>query len=35
MTEIQMHDRKMLEALVCPLTQGVLEYNEATQALIS
>ena len=25
----------MLEALVCPLTQDVLEYNEATQELIS
>lgn len=29
------HDRKMLEALVCPLTQGILEYNEETQELIS
>ena len=29
------HDRKMLEALVCPLTQGVLEYNEENQELIS
>jgi len=35
MTEIEKHNRKMLEALVCPLTQGVLEYNEATQELIS
>ena len=35
MTEIEKQDRKMLEALVCPLTQGVLEYNEATQELIS
>ena len=29
------HDRKMLEALVCPLTQEVLEYNEENQELIS
>tara|TARA_B100001057_G_scaffold271433_1_gene271699 strand:+ start:926 stop:1108 length:183 start_codon:yes stop_codon:yes gene_type:complete len=29
------HDRKMLEALVCPLTQGILEYNEENQELIS
>ena len=29
------HDRKMLEALVCPLTQDVLEYNEEDQELIS
>tara|TARA_B100000085_G_scaffold259160_1_gene261744 strand:- start:960 stop:1142 length:183 start_codon:yes stop_codon:yes gene_type:complete len=35
MTEIKKYDRKMLEALVCPLTQDVLEYNEATQELIS
>ena len=35
MTEITKYDRKMLEALVCPLTQDVLEYNEATQELIS
>ena len=28
-------DRKMLEALVCPLTQSVLEYNEEKQELIS
>jgi len=35
MTEKEKHDRKMLEALVCPLTQDVLEYNEATQELIS
>ena len=35
MTEIEKHDRKMLEALVCPLTQSGLEYNEATQELIS
>jgi len=35
MTEIKKYGRKMLEALVCPLTQDVLEYNEATQELIS
>ena len=35
MTEIEKHKRKMLEALVCPLTQDVLEYHEATQELIS
>ena len=35
MTEIKKYDRKMLEALVCPLTQDVLEYNEETQELIS
>ena len=28
-------DRKMLEALVCPLTHDVLEYNEEKQELIS
>ena len=35
MTEIEKHDRKMLEALVCALSQDVLEYDEATQVLIS
>ena len=35
MTNQVKHDRKMLEALVCPLTQGVLEYNEENQELIS
>tara|TARA_Y100001954_G_scaffold207464_1_gene230925 strand:+ start:138 stop:320 length:183 start_codon:yes stop_codon:yes gene_type:complete len=29
------HDRKMLEALVCPITRDVLEYNEENQELIS
>ena len=29
------HDRKMLEALVCPLTHDILEYNEENQELIS
>ena len=35
MTNQLKHDRKMLEALVCPLTQDVLEYNEENQELIS
>ena len=29
------YDRKMLEALVCPLTHSSLEYNEENQELIS
>lgn len=28
-------DRKMLEVLVCPVTQGRLSYNAARQELIS
>ncbi|HAG26166.1 MAG: Trm112 family protein [Paracoccaceae bacterium] len=28
-------DRKMLEALVCPVTQGTLIYDEKAQRLIS
>lgn len=28
-------ERKMLEALVCPVTQGQLSYDAATQELIS
>ena len=35
MTDQEKFDRKMLEALVCPLTQSVLEYNEEKQELIS
>ena len=35
MTDQVKHDRKMLEALVCPLTQDVLEYDEENQELIS
>ena len=35
MTNQVKHDRKMLEALVCPLTQAMLQYNEETQELIS
>ena len=35
MTDQEKFDRKMLEALVCPITQSVLEYNEEMQELIS
>ena len=28
-------DRHMLEALVCPVTHGILEYNAARQELVS
>ena len=28
-------DRRMLEGLVCPVTQGVLSYNAETQELVS
>ena len=35
MTDKEKFDRKMLEALVCPITQSVLEYNEEKQELIS
>ena len=35
MTNQVKYDREMLEALVCPLTQDVLEYNEENQELIS
>ncbi|GGB89727.1 MAG: Trm112 family protein [Pelagibaca sp.] len=35
MTETPGYDRKMLEALVCPQTQGRLEYDAARQELIS
>lgn len=28
-------DRKMLEALVCPVTQGRLDYDPAAQELVS
>ncbi|OED46016.1 hypothetical protein AB838_21485 [Rhodobacteraceae bacterium (ex Bugula neritina AB1)] len=37
MTETQApaFDRRMLEALVCPLTQTVLEYNAQAQELVS
>lgn len=29
------HDRRMLEALVCPLTQAVLTYDRNRQELVS
>ena len=35
MTNKLKYDRKMLEALVCPLTQEILEYNEENKELIS
>ena len=35
MNEQEKFDRKMLEALICPLTQSVLEYDEEKQELIS
>ena len=35
MTNQVKYDRKMLEALVCPVTLAVLEYNEENQELIS
>ena len=35
MTSEHGFDRKMLEALVCPQTQGRLEYDAANQELIS
>ena len=35
MTNQVKYDRKMLEALVCPLTQEILEYKEENQELIS
>lgn len=35
MTETLGFDRKMLEALVCPQTQGRLEYDAAKQELVS
>ena len=35
MSKQEKSDRKMLEALICPLTQSVLEYNEEKQELIS
>ena len=34
MSDIQA-DRKMLEALVCPVTHGPLTYNAETQELVS
>ena len=36
MTDAQpLHDRRMLEALVCPVTQAVLSYDADRQELVS
>lgn len=35
MTETPLFDRRMLEVLVCPQTQGRLDYDAARQELIS
>lgn len=35
MTDLREFDRRMLEALVCPVTQTVLRYDAERQALIS
>lgn len=35
MSEQRETDRRMLEALVCPKTQGTLEYDAEAQELIS
>lgn len=35
MTDETTHDRRMLEALVCPLTQGLLNYDADRQELVS
>ena len=32
---LPLHDRRMLEALICPLTQGPLTYDSAAQELVS
>ena len=32
---LPLHDRRMLEALICPLTQGPLIYDAAAQELVS
>lgn len=34
-TQVPAFERRMLEALVCPLTQTVLEYDAQSQELIS
>lgn len=34
-TETGAFDRRMLEALVCPVTQAVLSYDAARQELVS
>lgn len=35
MTDQTVADRKMLEALVCPVTQGLLNYDAERQELVS
>lgn len=35
MTDQTVADRRMLEALVCPLTQGLLNYDAERQELVS
>ena len=35
MTDQTVADRRMLEALVCPLTQGLLNYDADRQELVS
>lgn len=35
MTEVTVFDRRMLDALVCPVTQAVLTYDADRQELIS
>lgn len=35
MTDQTVVDRRMLEALVCPLTQGLLNYDAERQELLS
>lgn len=35
MTETAEFDRRMLEALVCPVTQSVLAYDAGAQELVS
>lgn len=35
MSETAKTDRRMLEALVCPMTQGPLDYDAEAQELIS
>lgn len=35
MTEGPAHDRRMLEALVCPRTHGTLSYDAERQELVS
>lgn len=35
MTDQTAADRKMLEALVCPVTQGLLNYDAERQELVS